>query len=85
LENNRRIASLRRDTLQTAPVRRELEDQQKQIDRERAVLHRWRKTNGYIPPGSRKGINSGGAGSGNGANGAPGKIKHVHRKKHGGY
>lgn len=97
LENNSRIAALRRGPLQSSAVRGELAAAQAQIERERSVMVRWRKSKSYVPLGGRSG-GTGGAGGGSiGPSGATiggsansggsgrGKGGHIHRKKHGGY
>jgi hypothetical protein len=85
LENNRQIASLRRDALETTIVRGELAEAQAQAEKERSVMTRWRKSKAYIPHGGR----SGGSGTEGGHStgvGGTGKAKaHIHRRKLGSY
>lgn len=96
LQNNTRLASLRRDALQSSPVRRELEEAQRALDHEKTVLVKWRKCRNYVPFGGRSsagsavdGSSSGGGSGGGGANGSSqsgsGHGKAKHRKKLGGY
>jgi hypothetical protein len=85
LENNRRIASLRRNALETATVRGELAEAQAQAEKERSVMTRWRKSKAYIPQGGRSG-GTGAEGGHTTGGGGTGKAKaHIHRRKLGSY
>jgi len=72
---NTLLTRLRRHTLQGPLARGELEEANRAVERDKAVLARWRKANNSIHHG---------AGGGNG-HGGIGKAKSSHKKKLGTY
>lgn len=91
LEVNNNIARLRRDCLQSPALRGELEANTKQLDREKAVITKWRKSKSFLaslnnnyPNGGNSTNAANGGGGGNGTHGKA-KASHHHKKKLGTY